>query len=51
MLRCVMMMMMMMMMEVLSTSETTVNFYQTTRHKTQKTVTFLLAAVRIRILT
>jgi hypothetical protein len=34
------------MMEVASTSETTVNFYKTTRSKFQKTVTFIRGAVR-----
>jgi hypothetical protein len=34
------------MMEAASTSETSVNFYQTTRRYTQKTAFFVLAAVR-----
>jgi hypothetical protein len=34
------------MMEAARTSETPVNFYHTTRRNTQKTVVFILAAVR-----
>jgi hypothetical protein len=34
------------MMEAVSSSEKSVNFYQTTRRKPQKTVIFILVAVR-----
>jgi hypothetical protein len=34
------------MMKAASTSETSVNFYQTTRRKTQKTAIFILDAVK-----
>jgi hypothetical protein len=36
-----------MMMEAESTSETSANFYKTTRRNIQKTVPFMLAAARI----
>jgi hypothetical protein len=39
------------MMEAASTFKTSVNFYQTTGATSQKTVIFILAAVRIRNLT
>jgi hypothetical protein len=35
------------MLEAASTSETSVNFYQTTRAKTQKTAIFILIAVQV----
>jgi hypothetical protein len=35
------------MMEAVNTSETSVNFYQTTRHNIPEDVIFILAAVRI----
>jgi hypothetical protein len=38
------------MMEATSTSETSVNFYQTTRRKSQRTVIFLIQVSRMKLL-
>jgi hypothetical protein len=37
------------MMEAGSTSETSVNFYQTTQRKTQKTAIFSISFIRLRV--